>query len=94
MKSSAMPVCHLHFNLFSSSISLSSYRYTMLSSGMQHVACIFYIHMHLPTLQPRSSWRVYESFRSKHLKGFFHGSAHARVLRNLICVPARNKANF
>ena len=28
------------------------------------------------------------------LKGFFHGSAHARVLRNLICVPARNKANF
>ena len=28
------------------------------------------------------------------LKGFFHGSAHARVLRNLICVPAQNKANF
>ena len=28
------------------------------------------------------------------LKGFFHGSAHARVLRNLICVPAGNKANF
>ena len=28
------------------------------------------------------------------LKGFFHGSAHARVLRNLICLPARNKANF
>ena len=28
------------------------------------------------------------------LKGFFHGSAHARVLRNLIYVPARNKANF
>ena len=28
------------------------------------------------------------------LKGFFHGSAHARVLRNLICAPARNKVNF
>ena len=27
-------------------------------------------------------------------KGLFHGSAHARVFRNLICVPARNKANF
>ena len=28
------------------------------------------------------------------LKGFFHGSAHTPVLRNLVCVPARNKANF
>ena len=28
------------------------------------------------------------------LKGFFHGSAHAPVLRNLVCVPARNKATF
>ena len=26
--------------------------------------------------------------------GVFHGFAHARVLRNLICVPVRNKANF
>ena len=25
---------------------------------------------------------------------FFHGSAHARVFRKLICVPARSKANF
>ena len=32
--------------------------------------------------------------KSFNLKGFFHGSAHARVPRNLICVPARNKANF
>ena len=32
--------------------------------------------------------------RRKYLKGFIHGSAHARVLRNLICVPAWNKANF
>ena len=28
------------------------------------------------------------------LKGFFRCSAHSRVLRNLICVPARNKVNF
>ena len=28
------------------------------------------------------------------LKEFFHGSAHAQVLRNEICVPAWNKANF
>ena len=28
------------------------------------------------------------------LKWFFHASAHARVLRNLICLPARNEANF
>ena len=26
------------------------------------------------------------------LTGIFHGSAHARVLRNLTSVPARNKA--
>ena len=28
------------------------------------------------------------------LKGLFHGSAHAPVFRNLVCVPARNKATF
>ena len=31
---------------------------------------------------------------SEFLKGFFHGFAHAPVLRNLICVPVGNKANF
>ena len=35
-----------------------------------------------------------KQLRKLSLKEFFHGSAHARVLRNLICVLARNKANF
>ena len=30
----------------------------------------------------------------KGLKQLIDDSAHAQVLRNLICVPARNKANF
>ena len=34
---------------------------------------------------------ITKNYGLKILKGFFHGSAHARVLRNLICVPARNK---
>ena len=45
-----------------------------------------------PQLEYRTVARLSNNFNR--LKGFFHGSAHARVLRNLVCVPALNKANF
>ena len=44
--------------------------------------------------EQKSTVCKYQEINKNNLKEFFHGSAHARVLRNLICVPARNKANF